>query len=115
MAYKVIGGKLVKVQKKGKRQDRFTVTGRVPSQPEYQNFPPPEPPPPANPKPDPALKGVKNGNCNMTRCQRPGATWYNHGSHAYYCEDCAWELNHDGFNKRHAMEMFGHPLCTPSP
>jgi hypothetical protein len=96
MAYKVIDGRLVKV-KRG-------IT--------YVPLPDPFYPPPKNPKPDPKLKGVKGGNCNRTHCQLPGANWYNHGSLAYYCESCAWDLNHDAFNYRDAMENWGHLLCT---
>lgn len=38
-------------------------------------------------------KGKRGGNCNRERCQKPGAWWYNRGSLAWYCEDCAWILN----------------------
>lgn len=38
-------------------------------------------------------KGVKGGLCNMRSCLKPGAYWYNQGSHAYYCEETACELN----------------------
>lgn len=59
-------------------------------------------------------KGVKGGRCNMTACKTPAepASWYNHGSLAYYCEGCAQMLNNDSFNKREAQAMFGHALCT---
>lgn len=59
-------------------------------------------------------KGIKGGRCNMTSCQTPNepALWYNHGSLAYYCEECARILNEDPFNKIEAQRMFGHPLCT---
>lgn len=60
----------------------------------------------------PADKGKFGGHCNMSSCLAPGADWYNHGSNAYYCEDCAHMLNNDQFNKRDAMAMFGHDLCT---
>jgi len=39
--------------------------------------------------PDPKLKGVEGGNCNRTACQQPGAIWYNTGTRAYYCRNCA--------------------------
>ena len=61
---------------------------------------------------DENLKGVKGGNCNITGCQKPGATWYNHGSYAWYCPKCAHWLNTDPYNKRDAMRLFGHDLCT---
>lgn len=44
--------------------------------------------------PNPALKGVKNGNCNRQACQRPGATWFNSSTRAYYCKKCAAKINY---------------------
>ncbi|MES0445024.1 MAG: hypothetical protein ABUJ92_00625 [Desulfobacterales bacterium] len=62
------------------------------------------------------MKGKKNGLCNISICLSPlGVVWYNHGSMAYYCEICANRLNKDPFNKRVAMDMFGHDLCTREP
>lgn len=59
-------------------------------------------------------KGQFNGKCNITSCQKPNsATWYNHSTRKYYCPSCANRLNNDEFNKRDAMRMFGHDLCTP--
>lgn len=66
----------------------------------------------ANVKPMPKDKGKYVGSCNRSACLRPGANWYNHGSYAYYCARCAHELNEDPFNKREAMQLFGHDLCT---
>lgn len=43
--------------------------------------------------PDPALKGKLNGNCNREACQRPGATWFNTSTRAYYCRRCARDIN----------------------
>lgn len=57
-----------------------------------------------------ALKGVFGGNCNRTICQQSGATWYNHSTRKYYCPNCAEMLNED--NRKDAMEIFGHELCT---
>lgn len=59
-----------------------------------------------------SLKGVYMGNCNRSACFRPGADWYNHGTSKYYCQSCAFMLNDDPFNKRDAMAMYGHDLCT---
>lgn len=42
---------------------------------------------------DPALKGVKGGNCNRQACQKSGADWYNKGTYKYYCQDCATLIN----------------------
>lgn len=58
-------------------------------------------------------KGAFKGKCNITSCQKPNsATWYNHSTRKYYCESCAKRLNDDEFNKRDAMRLFGHDLCT---
>jgi hypothetical protein len=55
------------------------------------------------------LKGARDGNCNRTACQKPGATWWNTGTRAYYCPSCAHMINHDGCRR------YGEPdLCYPS-
>jgi rubredoxin len=38
-------------------------------------------------------KGLENGNCNRQACQKPGATWWNRGSEAWYCPECAKLIN----------------------
>lgn len=55
-------------------------------------------------------KGQKGGSCNRESCQLPPATWYNHSTGAYYCEDCAILLNLH--NADWAIPKFGHDLCT---
>lgn len=40
-----------------------------------------------------ADKGQKNGHCNRTACQAPGAVCYNKTMQAYYCVPCARLLN----------------------
>jgi hypothetical protein len=59
------------------------------------------------------LKGCWNLLCNRTQCLRPDATWYNRGSHAFYCAECAHMLNNDRFNGRDAERLFGpgEKLC----
>jgi hypothetical protein len=57
-------------------------------------------------KPD---KGEKNGSCNITRCQRPGATFYNKGMSRWYCPSCAREINWPG-GRAQTMELYGVPL-----
>ena len=95
MAYTVIHGKLVKTHStQGHLKYRH---------PGIRND--------ANPRDKPD-KGDKGGRCNITRCQRPGASWFNHSTRRYYCADCAWFLNTDKFNKRDAQELYGHELCT---
>lgn len=44
-------------------------------------------------KPDPKLKGKYNGNCNRTACQKPGATWFNLNTSAFYCASCGMDIN----------------------
>jgi hypothetical protein len=99
MSYTVIGGKLVKTTRT-KFKPRSISTGAFLREQAQQ---------PGVTKPDPALKGKKDGNCNVTACQQPGATWWNVGSKAYYCEGCATMINID------ACERFKQPhLCYPS-
>jgi len=59
---------------------------------------------------NPELKGVKGGNCNREACQKPGAVWFNHSTHAYYCPSCAELLNN--VNRDWAVPQYGHELCT---
>lgn len=54
-------------------------------------------------------KGKYRGACNRSGCLRPGAYWYNHGSQAYYCDECASRLN--TYNPD-AERIYGHPMCT---
>lgn len=54
------------------------------------------------------LKGKRNGNCNVTACQKPGATWWNTSTRAYYCPHCAREIN------RWSKHDEGFEICYPS-
>lgn len=56
------------------------------------------------------LKGAKDGLCNRSARLAPGASWYNHSTQKYYCYNCAMELN--PCNRKDAMELWGHDLCT---
>ena len=58
---------------------------------------------------DPALKGIKGGNCNVTACQKPGALFFNKSTKKYYCKDCATEINWPG-GRKDCMELYGTPL-----
>lgn len=58
----------------------------------------------------PRLKGMKNGNCNRTACQKPGAVYYNHSTEKYYCAECATMIN--DMNRTDAIRLYGHDLCT---
>lgn len=59
-------------------------------------------------KPD---KGKRGGACNMSRCQAQGAWFYNRGSFAWYCRNCADLLNQAN------PELFadGKPMVIPVP
>lgn len=50
--------------------------------------------------PDKPNKGREGGACNRQRCQAEPALYYNHGSHSWYCNDCAYDIGHDAFNAR---------------
>lgn len=64
-----------------------------------------------NPADFPADKGQFGGHCNRSACLAPNATWYNHSTRLYYCEECAKILNYE--NRFDSARMFGHDLCTP--
>lgn len=51
------------------------------------------------------LKGIKGGDCNVTQCQEPGASCYNEPMRAYYCKNCATNIN------KSSRETFGEPIC----
>ena len=59
-------------------------------------------------------KGQEGGSCNRQSCQAPNADWYNHGSYAWYCYDCAIAIGQDSFNKRdwelNWQPRLGHPM-----
>jgi len=59
-------------------------------------------------------KGHEGGACNRQSCQAEPATWFNHGSNAWYCEDCRNDIEFDTFNLRDWMLNWlprkGHPM-----
>lgn len=63
--------------------------------------------------PDKLDKGKENGSCNRSLCQSSPANWYNHGSFAWYCADCARDIGMDHINlrgwKRDFEPRVGHP------
>jgi len=55
-------------------------------------------------------KGVKGGSCNVTACQEPESAFYfNKSTRAYYCENCAREINWVG-GRANVMELYGVEL-----
>lgn len=57
-------------------------------------------------------KGLKNGSCNRSACQQPGATWYNSGSRAYYCTKCAGMINDAHMGRTMFEQSMRTPLCV---
>lgn len=61
--------------------------------------------------PDKPDKGKEGGSCNRRRCQAAPALWYNHGSYAWYCADCARDIGRA--NDAHWLGSTyypGHPM-----
>lgn len=58
--------------------------------------------------PDKPNKGHEGGACNRQRCQAEPALFYNHGSHSWYCRDCARDIGDDSFNRRQWPVDFAH-------
>jgi len=56
-----------------------------------------------------ADKGLKNGSCNITACQKPNAIYFNKSTMAYYCEPCAKEINWPG-GRADCINLYGTPL-----
>lgn len=58
-------------------------------------------------------KGHEGGACNRQRCQAEPARWYNHGSYAWYCDDCREAIQFDHVNlrgwQRDWQPRVGHP------
>jgi hypothetical protein len=64
--------------------------------------------------PDKPNKGKEGGACNRRSCQAEPALWYNHGSLAWYCDECRMQIEFDAFNHRHWEQEWrprvGHPM-----
>lgn len=56
-----------------------------------------------------ADKGLKNGSCNVTACQKTGAIYLNKSTRAYYCKSCADLINWPG-GRADCMKLYGTPL-----
>lgn len=63
--------------------------------------------------PEKPNKGKEGGACNRRSCQDEPALWYNHGSYAWYCGDCAHDIGNDVVNRRNWdrdwLPRCGHP------
>ena len=58
-------------------------------------------------------KGMRGGSCNREACQAPGATYYNFGTHKWYCPHCAHLINTDRCNVQDMQELYGGPILVP--
>lgn len=64
--------------------------------------------------PEPNMKGVMGGNCNITACQAAEAEYYNKATKKYYCENCAEEINWVG-GRAEVTTLYGTPLLCEIP
>lgn len=60
--------------------------------------------------PEKPNKGQEGGACNRRACQAEPALWWNHGSHSWYCEDCARDIGQDMVNRVN-WDTRHRPLC----
>ena len=59
-------------------------------------------------------KGEAGKLCNVTRCQLPGAFFYNKSTQRYYCASCALAINDFRPTREDSLQMFGTQLlCEP--
>lgn len=62
--------------------------------------------------PNKADKGKEGGSCNRSLCQCAPANWYNHGSYAWYCEECKDQI-YDPIGQQYWKQDFPnatHPM-----
>ena len=64
---------------------------------------------------EPKDKGKQGGACNRSCCLAPNAEWYNFGSLAWYCEECADMLNECNKNFKEAKQYPNSYICTKDP
>lgn len=104
MAYQVINGKLVKVKSSAaKNGGRMSSAARKATQSEDDLR--------HQPRTKPADAGHYGGTCFYSACLRPNsATWYNRGSHAFYCRGCAEMLSHANRHDSFCKDDDGNPL-----
>lgn len=101
MAYQVINGKLVKVKSSATKPQR-SFSSRVSRSEDAVRH---------QPRTKPADAGHYGGTCFYSACLRPNsATWYNRGSHAFYCRGCAEMLSHANRHDSFCKDEDGNPL-----
>ena len=101
MAYRVIGGKLVKYSNDKLHGKRYPSHIRTVESEEVRM----------------RSKGQYGKRCNLTACQTPNAPayWYNRGSYAFYCEECARMLSRVNRRDAYALLGEGNELCVYVP
>lgn len=100
MAYKVVNGKLQKVEKNGNGVGAY-FNARKANLTEDEFI--------RQPVGKPADAGHYGGTCFYSACLRPNsATWYNRGSMKFYCRACAAMLSHANRNDEFCKD---EPLC----
>lgn len=98
MAYQVVNGKMVKIAKQKTKPSVYrshvdTVSARLSEELKQDRMGTRErheymyEKAANNPR-----KGKKGGDCNVTQCQRPGASCYNPPMRAWYCHSCASDI-----------------------
>ena len=59
-------------------------------------------------------KGESGKLCNVTRCQLPGAIFYNKSTQKYYCAKCALNINDYRGTQEDCRKLYGTVmLCEP--
>lgn len=59
-------------------------------------------------------KGQHGLNCNVTACQKPhSAWWWNNSTRAWYCADCAYEIQKVNWRDAWWIQNYDYTLMTP--
>ena len=59
-------------------------------------------------------KGKHGQNCNVTACQRPNsAWWWNSSTRAWYCCDCAYDIQKANWRDAWWVQNYDYTLLTP--
>lgn len=59
-------------------------------------------------------KGKHGLNCNVTACQKPhSAWWWNSSTRAWYCADCAYEIQKVNWRDAWWIQNYDYTLMTP--
>lgn len=59
-------------------------------------------------------KGKHGLNCNVTACQKPNsAWWWNSSTRAWYCADCAYDIQKANWRDAWWVQHYDYTLMTP--